>query len=106
LVDANKNLLNCELGTDVVFKYDYQSVDGFTRAFKNWSGFLTSDVIKKGISKSYPKLSFIITVKEGTSMEYRIEDKPAFNLVGLRKRVTMQFKGDNQETEKLAESKI
>src|SRR5699024_11128787 len=57
-----------------------------------------------GISKSYPKLSFIITVKGGTSMEFRIEDKPAFNLVGVSKRVPMQFEGVNQEIEKLAES--
>ena len=64
LSEANKNLLNGESVTDVAFKYGYQSVDGFTRAFKNWSGFLPSDVIKKGISKSYPKLSFIITVKD------------------------------------------
>ena len=40
-------------------------MDGFTRAFKKWSGFLPSDVIKKGISKSFPKLSFVITVKGG-----------------------------------------
>ncbi|MBU5467029.1 AraC family transcriptional regulator [Virgibacillus sp. MSJ-26] len=104
LSEANKNLLNGESVTDVAFKYGYQSVDGFTRAFKNWSGFLPSDVIKKGISKSYPKLSFIITVKGGTSMEFRIEDKPAFNLVGVSKRVPMQFEGVNQEIEKLAES--
>lgn len=47
LSEANKNLLNGESVTDVAFKYGYQSVDGFTRAFKNWSGFLPSDVIKK-----------------------------------------------------------
>lgn len=46
LSEANKNLLNGESVTDVAFKYGYQSVDGFTRAFKNWSGFLPSDVIK------------------------------------------------------------
>src|SRR5690625_4389187 len=37
-------------------------------------------------------------------MEFRIEDKPAFNLVGVSKRVPMQFEGVNQEIEKLAES--
>lgn len=37
-------------------------------------------------------------------MEYRIEDKPAFNLVGVSKRVPMQFEGINQEIVKLAES--
>ena len=37
-------------------------------------------------------------------MDYRIEDKPAFNLVGVSKRVPMQFAGVNQEIVKLAES--
>ncbi|HHU31948.1 MAG: AraC family transcriptional regulator [Zhaonellaceae bacterium] len=104
LSEANKDLLNGEKVTDVALKYGYQSMDGFTRAFKKWSGFLPSDVIKKGISKSFPKLSFIITVKGGISMEFRIEDKPAFNLVGVSKRVPMQFEGVNMEIVKLAES--
>ncbi|MFS0673414.1 AraC family transcriptional regulator [Ornithinibacillus sp. 179-J 7C1 HS] len=104
LSEANKELLNGEKVTDVAFKYGYQSVDGFTRAFKKWSGFLPSDVIKKGVSKSFPKLSFVITVKGGVSMEYRIEDKPAFNLVGVSKRVPMQFEGVNDEIVKLAKS--
>jgi len=104
LSEANKDLLKGEKVTDVAYKYGYQSIDGFTRAFKKWTGFLPSDVIKTGISKSFPKLSFIITVKGGISMEFRIEDKPAFNLVGVSKRVPMQFEGVNEEIVKLAES--
>ncbi|MGI6451654.1 MAG: AraC family transcriptional regulator [Desulfitobacteriia bacterium] len=104
LAEANKDLLQGEKVTDVAFKYGYQSLDGFTRAFRKWSGFLPSDVIKKGISKSFPKLSFIITVKGGVSMEFRIEEKPAFNLVGVSKRVPMQFEGVNMEIVKLAQS--
>ncbi|MRG86021.1 AraC family transcriptional regulator [Salinibacillus xinjiangensis] len=104
LSEANKDLLSGETVTDVAFKYGYQSVDGFTRAFKKWCGFLPSDVIKKGLSKSYPKLSFVITVKGGISMEFRIEDKPAFNLVGVSKRVPMQFEGVNNEIVILAKS--
>lgn len=102
LSEANKDLLSGEKVTDVAFKYGYQSMDGFTRAFKKWSGFLPSDVTKKGISKSFPKLSFVITVKGGTTMEFRIEEKPAFNLVGVSKRVPMQFEGVNNEIVKLA----
>src|SRR5690606_25171127 len=77
---------------------------GFTRAFKKWSGSLPSDVTKKGISKSFPKLSFVIAVKGGVTMESKIEEKPAFNLVGVSKRVPMQFDGVNNEIVKLAES--
>lgn len=104
LSEANKDLLNGEKVTDVAFKYGYQSVDGFTRAFKKWSGFVPSDVTKKGVSKSFPKLSFVIKVKGGVSMEYRIEYKPAFHLVGVSKRVPMQFEGVNNEIVKLAQS--
>lgn len=105
LSEANKDLLRGEKVTDVAFKYGYQSMDGFTRAFKKWSGYLPSDVLKKkGLSKSFPQLSFIITVKGGISMEYRIEEKPAFNLVGVSKRVPMQFEGVNMEIVKLAQS--
>lgn len=104
LSEANMDLLNGEKVTDVAFKYGYQSLDGFTRAFKKWSGYLPSEVIKNGISRSFPKLSFIITVKGGTTMEFRIEDKPAFYLAGVSKRVPMQFEGVNNEIVKLAQS--
>lgn len=104
LSEANKDLINGEKVTDVAFKYGYQSVDGFTRAFKKWCDCLPSDVIKKKMSKSFPKLTFVITVRGGISMEWRIEDKKAFNLAGVSKRVPMQFEGVNQEIVKLAQS--
>ena len=104
LAAANEDLLNGERVTDIAFKYGYQSLDGFTRAFKKWSGYLPSEVMKTGLVKSFPKLSFIITVKGGIPMEFRIEEKPAFYLVGVSKRVPMQFEGVNQEIVKLAES--
>lgn len=104
LSEANKDLIQGERVTDVAFKYGYQSMDGFTRAFKKWSGFLPSDAMKTGIIKTFPKLSFIITVKGGISMEFRIVEKEAFNLVGVSKRVPMQFEGVNNEIVKLAMS--
>lgn len=104
LSEANKDLLNGGKVIDIAFKYGYQSVDGFTRAFKKWSGFLPSDVVKKGINKSSSKLSFVITVQGGTTMEFRIEEKQSFYLVGVSKRVPMQFEGVNNEIVKLTES--
>ena len=104
LSEASMNLLHGEKVTDVALKYGYQSMDGFTRAFKKWCGFLPSEVMKNGISKTFPKLSFIITVKGGINMEFKIEDKLAFNLVGVSKRVPMQFEGVNNEIVKLAQS--
>jgi AraC family transcriptional regulator len=43
LSEANQDLLNGEKVTDVAYKYGYQSVDGFARAFKKWSGYLPSE---------------------------------------------------------------
>lgn len=48
LSEANRELLDGGKVTDIAFKYGYRSVDGFTRAFKNWCGFLPSDVLKRG----------------------------------------------------------
>lgn len=104
LSEANRDLLNGETVTEVAFKYGYQSLDGFTRAFKKWSGFLPSDVAKEGLNKTFPKLSFIITVKGGNSVEFRIVEKPAFNFVGVIKRVPMQFEGVNNAIVELAKS--
>lgn len=104
LSEANKDLLRGEKVTDIAFKYGYQSLDGFSRAFKTWSGFLPSDVAKKKISKFFPKLSFIITVKGGNSMEYKIVEKPDFYLAGVSRRVPMQFEGINNAIVELAMS--
>lgn len=104
LSEANKDLLNNERVTDVAFKYGYESMDGFTRAFKSWSGFLPSEVAKTGVSKSFPKLSFYIDVKGGQSMDYKIVEMPGFKFAGVSKRISMQFEGINNAIVELAKS--
>ncbi|MBU5581458.1 hypothetical protein KQJ29_14845, partial [Enterococcus sp. S181_ASV_20] len=44
-------------------KYRYQSVEGFSRAFRDWSGYLPSEVIKSHQQKTFPRYSFYIDVK-------------------------------------------
>ena len=104
LSEANKDLLDGESVTDVAFKYGYQSIDGFTRAFKSWSGSLPSEVTKTGVSKSFPKLSFYIDVKGGKNMDYNIINMPAFKFAGVSKRVPMRFEGENNAIIELAQS--
>lgn len=104
LSEANKDLLNGESVTDTAFKYGYQSIDGFTRAFKKWNGFLPSEILKIGVSKSFPKLHFSIDIKGGQSMDYKIVEKPSFKFVGVSKRVPMQFEGENKAIIELAQS--
>lgn len=80
---ANGELVNGAKVTEVAFKYGYQSVEGFSRAFREWSGFLPSEVAKNKIQKSFPKFTFYIDIRGGTSMEFKIEKKEKFNVVGV-----------------------
>lgn len=90
--------------TEMAFKYGYNSVDGFSRAFKEWSGKNPSDIKSITSFKAFPKLTFQLTIQGGIDMEYRIEEKEAFKMVGLKKRVPIIFSGENQEIIKLAQS--
>ena len=90
--------------TETAFKYGYESVDGFSRAFREWSGISPSEVKKKNMLKAFPKLSFQLTIQGGIKMDYRIEQKESFNIVGVKKRIPIQFEGENQEIIKLAKS--
>jgi AraC family transcriptional regulator len=100
---ANKDLLNKESVTSVAIKYGY-SIDGFTKSFKDWSGYLPSQIYEEQVLISYPKLSFAINVKGGIDMKTRIVDLPKINIVGVKKRVRMQYEGVNNEIEELANS--
>ncbi|MGN8845369.1 AraC family transcriptional regulator [Niallia sp. Sow4_A1] len=101
---ANVDLISGAKVTDIAYKYGYQSIEGFSRAFREWSGFLPSEVIKNKIQKSFPKFSFYIDIKGGTSMEFKIEKKEKFNIVGVSKRVPIQFEGENKAILELAHS--
>lgn len=104
LAMSNHDLIKGKSVTDVAFKYGYQSLDGFTRAFKAWSGYLPSEVKHTGAIISFPKLSFYIDVRGGENMEVRIKEMPAFKIAGVSRRVPMQFEGVNDEIVELAES--
>lgn len=90
--------------TETAFKYGYESVDGFSRAYREWAGINPSEVKRKKMLKAFPKLSFQLTIQGGIHMNYRIENKRPFQIVGVKKRVPIQFEGINQEIVKLAQS--
>lgn len=104
LSNATFDLLQGMSVTVAAFKYGYDSVDGFSRAFKEWSGISPSEVKKSAKLKAFPKLSFKLIMSGGMNMDYRIEKKQAFKIVGVKKRVPIQFEGENQEIIKLAKS--
>lgn len=69
---------------DVALKYGYESPEAFARAFKNLHGIMPTAARAKGAGlKAYPRISFHISIKGDTEMNYRIEEKPAFEMMGL-----------------------
>lgn len=81
---------------DIALKYGYTSPTAFNRAFQSIHGIAPSAAKKDGIPmKSYPPISFKITIKGVEEMNYRIEEKGPFRIVGithpLHKEVEMNF---------------
>lgn len=69
---------------DVAAKYGYNSPTSFNRAFQSVHGIAPSAVKNEGTSvKSFPPITFKITVKGVEEMNYRIETKEAFRILGV-----------------------
>ena len=68
---------------DVAAKYGYSSPTAFNRAFQSVHGVNPSSVKSEGTAiKSFPPITIKITVKGVEEMNYRIETKAAFRIVG------------------------
>lgn len=69
---------------DVAAKYGYDSPTAFNRAFQSVHGFAPSQTCEDGrVIKTFPPISFQITIKGAVIMDYRIEKKDAFRVVGV-----------------------
>ncbi|MBT2646792.1 AraC family transcriptional regulator [Bacillus sp. ISL-34] len=83
---------------DLAIKYGYSSPDSFARAFQHLHGITPSEARSNGHSlKAYPPMSFQLSIKGGSEMNYRIEEKEAFHIIGIKKRVPIIFNGVNPE---------
>ncbi|MEO4052802.1 AraC family transcriptional regulator [Solibacillus sp. CAU 1738] len=83
---------------DIAIKYGYNSPDSFTRAFQNFHGVTPSEARNNGQQlKAFPPMTFQLSIKGGNEMNYRIEEKVGFNIVGIMKRVPIIFEGENPE---------
>jgi len=69
---------------DVALKYGYESPISFARAFQALHGIVPSSARDDGaVLKAYPRISFQISIKGESEMEYRIETKEAFDIFGI-----------------------
>jgi len=93
---AAADLQSGEKIVDVALKYGYSSPTAFNRAFQSIHGFAPSLAKESGVSlKSFPPISFKITIKGAEEMNYKIEKKEAFRIVGasvpLHKEIEKNF---------------
>ena len=81
---------------DVALKYGYDSPDSFTRAFTRFHGISPSQARHSGASlRAFAPVHIVLTLKGGSTMEYRITEKPPFTVVGFTRR----FSGDTSYQE-------
>lgn len=81
---------------DIAEKYGYHSPTAFNRAFQAFHGIAPSAVKNEGVSvKSFSPIAFKIVLKGASEMNYRIETKGAFRIIGisapLRRRIEDNF---------------
>ncbi|MEV5109662.1 AraC family transcriptional regulator [Bacillus sp. LBA3-1-1.1] len=92
LKDSNAKVI------DVAIKYGYNSPDSFTRAFQNLHGITPSEARRTSRSlKAYSPMTFQLSIQGGNEMNYRIEEKEPFQIIGIQKGVPIVFNGVNEE---------
>lgn len=80
---------------DIALKYGYQSADAFARAFQNLHGIPPSKARESGVTlKAYPRILFTLSIKGVAAMNYRVEEKEGFWVVGIKESVTT-VEGEN-----------
>lgn len=81
---------NDEKIIDIALKYGYDSPTAFNRAFRNIHGISPSEARKQGTSlKAFPRISFKMIIKGEVEMNYRIEKKGSFKIVGVKEHYDM-----------------
>ena len=74
---------------DVALRYGYDSPDSFSRAFNQLHGTTPKSARDDGVTlKVFPRLIFKFILKGVESMDYRIEEKETFQVIGRTKRMT------------------
>lgn len=73
---------------DVALQYGYDSPESFSRAFQRFHGVTPTQARWGGMVKSFSRLSVKLILSGGTTMDYRIEKRDAFQIVCKKKRVS------------------
>lgn len=82
---------------EIAVRYGYGSGEAFARAFRAMHGIGPGEARRTGAAlNSQSRMAFRLIIEGSSSMRYRIVDKAAFNVVGLKTRVPLVHAGPNQ----------
>lgn len=80
---------------DVALKYGYDTPESFAKAFRRLHGITPTEARRPGATlRAFPRLSFQLSLKGDKPMDYRLEQKGRFTVVGKPLR-TRQEGGEN-----------
>ena len=107
LTKAAFDLQRGEKVLDVALRYGYDSPTAFNRAFQAVHGLAPSSARKLGaVLMAYPRISFQIKLKGEEKMEYRIEKKEAFRIVGVREPIKLDLSYKARDDMEIDDAKI
>ena len=92
MTEAAFDLQNSDVKViDAALKYGYESPTSFNRAFQSVHGVSPANARSQGVAlKAYPRISFKISIRGDVEMNYKIETKEAFRIVGAKRHFSMQ----------------
>ncbi len=82
---------------DAALKYGYETPESFSRAFTGFHGVTPSQAKNGATLKSFSRLSVKLILNGGSVMDYRIENKEAFEVVLRKKRFAKQHEITTRE---------
>lgn len=98
MTQAAFDLCNGDKVLDVAYRYQYESPTSFNRAFQGVHGFPPSAAKQQGVTlKAYPRISLKMVIKGEAEMEYRIEKKEAFRIVGMKESLSKELEENFRE---------
>jgi AraC family transcriptional regulator len=75
---------------NIAMKYGYESPTAFNRAFQNMHGVTPSKAYNEGILlKTYPVMSFHLSIKGDVSMDYKIVEMKELTVAGIKKTMNL-----------------
>ncbi len=83
IASSNDNII------DIALKYGYESHAAFTKAFTKLHGFAPVITREAGVKiKAYPPISFHLSIKGDTNMDYKIRELKQFRVIGKMLKVS------------------